>query len=320
MKFAKSIAPAFLLFTLLLSSCVKPKDDYKEKDDVQQHNEDVNNTKSESDNLNTDINNVLRNASGFQKKEGVNAYDICGATIDDSHQNDAIPTLYINFNGASCGNPARKRSGQVKVELIAGNRWGDANSKLRVTHINYKVVFVNLNNHYLVFNGTKYLTNLVAVDWVNVYLTGTLNTQVRERSYDVTVQFENGETESWNCARLTDVNLSYQSATSYNYSVTVNADTVINGKNIDSWGTTRYGTNFLTEMIVPWKSGTTCGWLRPTQGKYRSTTDNFTVTATASVDQNGNVVSGCGAYGYFLEWQYTNGSNTASGDLVINYF
>lgn len=320
MNILKSIAPAFLLISLFLSSCVKPKDDYKEKDDVQQHNEDVNNTKSESDNLNTDINNVLRDAPGFQKKEGANAYQICGGTVDDSQQYAAIPTLIINFNGASCGNPARKRSGQVKVELIQGNRWGDANSVLRVTHINYKVVFENLNNHYLVFNGTKYLTNLVAFNWVTVLQTGIWNTQIRERSYDVTVQFENGETESWNCARLTEVNVNYVSITNYTYSVTVRADTVINGKNIDSWGTTRYGTNFLTEMVVPWKSGTTCGWLRPTQGKYTSTTDNFTVTATASVDQNGNVVTGCGGYGYLLEWQYTNGNTNASGDLVINYF
>ena len=118
MKFVKSMAPAFLILTLLLSSCIKPKDDDKDKSDVQQHNEDVNNNKNESDNLNTDVQNVLRNAPGFQKKEGVAAYDICGATVDDSHQYDAIPTLYINFNGASCGNPARKRSGQIKVELI----------------------------------------------------------------------------------------------------------------------------------------------------------------------------------------------------------
>ena len=316
MKFVKSMAPAFLILTLLLSSCIKPKDDDKDKSDVQQHNEDVNNNKNESDNLNTDVQNVLRNAPGFQKKEGVAAYDICGATVDDSHQYDAIPTLYINFNGASCGNPARKRTGQVKVELVQGNRWGDANSVLRITHINYKVVFENLNNHYLVFNGIKYLTNLVAVDWLGYLSTGAATIQLKERTYDMTVQFENGETDSWNHARRSVVNVTNFST----IEATVSADTVINGKQIDSWGVTRFGTNFVTEMNVPWKSGTTCGWWRPTQGKYTSTTDNFTITATASVDQNGNVVSGCGAYGYFLEWQYTNGSNTASGDLVINYF
>jgi hypothetical protein len=260
----------------------------------------------------------LKDAPGFNKKEGTASYTICGGTVDDSHQYDAIPTLYINFDGStSCGNPARKRAGQIKIELIQGARWSDQGAVLRVTHTNYKVTFVNLDNHYLVFNGIKYLTNMTQVNWGAYALSGNANLQVKERSYDVTVTFENGETSSWNCARLTDVNITGYS----NIEVTVNADTVINGKNIDSWGTTRYNTNFLTEMVTPWKSGTTCGWWRPSQGKYISTTDKFTVSATAAVDRNGNPVNnGCTAYGYLVEWQYNDGTNTASGDVVINYF
>lgn len=318
MNFLKNIAPVVLMsgLFLFLTNCTKPETTGKNKTDVQQHNEDVNNTKSEADNLNTDIINVLREAPGFQKKESVDAYAICGGTVDDSQQYNATPTLYINFNGASCGNPARKRTGQVKVELIQGNKWSDVGAVLRVTHINYKVVFVNLNNHYVIFNGTKYLTNVVGTDWATYLSTGNVQLQIKDRSNDMTVQFENGQTDKWNHARKNVINVTAYTT----IDVTVNADTVINGKNIDSWGVTRFGTNFLTEMIVPWKSGTTCGWWKPTQGKYTSTTDNFTVTATASVDKNGKPVTGCSGYGYLLEWQYSNGNNNASGDLVINYF
>ncbi len=317
MKSYKISFAAICVLVLIFTSCQKAKNTTGTADpNAKQHNEDINNTKSESDNLNTDINNVLKDAPGFGKTEGAQAYTICGATVDDSHQYDATPTLYINFDGTTaCGNPARKRSGQIKIELIAGSRWGEVNSKLRVTHTNYKVTFINLNNHYVTFNGTKYLTNLVAVDWAGYISNGSAQTQVRERSYDVTVTFENGQTESWNCARLTNWSVTGFS----NFAVTVNGDTTIGGKTIDSWGTTRFGTAFTTEMITPWKSGTTCGWWRPTQGKYTSRTDNFTVTATAGVDNNGNVVtSGCGAYGYKLEWNYQQG--TASGDAVIQYF
>jgi len=314
----KGIAPIILAATLMLSSCIKKKDNDTNTDPARQHNEDVNNTKSESDNVNTDINNVLKDAPGFNKKEGTAAYNICGGTVDDSHQYDATPTLYINFDGSTaCGSPARKRGGQIKLELVQGARWSDAGAVLRVTHINYKVTFVNLDNHYLVFNGIKYLTNMTQVNWGTYALTGNASLQVKERSYDMMVTFENGATESWNCARLTTVDITAYST----IQVTVNADTVMNGKNIDSWGMTRFNTNFVTEMITPWKSGTTCGWWRPTQGKYTSTTDKFTVTATAGVNQQGvPVTTGCGAYGYFLEWQYNDGTNTASGDLVINYF
>lgn len=299
-----------------LAACTKPNTTNHNADpDAKQHNDDVNNTKAESDNLNTDINAVLRQVKSFSGKNAeAQAWNICGATVDTT-PGAQYPTVVLTFDGSTCGNPARKREGTVKIELIAGSRWGDAGSKLRVTHTNYKVTFVNLNNHYLTFNGVKYITTLDQIDWLTYYFSGSAATRFRERSYDVTVTFENGSTESWNCARL-----SSWSVTNYNvFAVTVNGDTTIDGRTIDSWGTTRFGTAFTTEMITPWKSGTTCGWWRPTQGKYTSRTDNFTVTATAGVDNNGNAVnSGCGAYGYKIEWDYASG--TASGDAVIQYF
>lgn len=312
-RFIAVLAIAVVMFT----ACQRVNNNPSKADpNAQQHNEDVNNTKGESDNLNTDINNVLRQVKAFSgKTDETTAFNICGATVDTT-QGGQYPTVVITFDGVTaCGSPARKRSGTVKIELVAGAHWGDLNSKLRVTHTNYKVTFLELNNHYVTFNGIKYLTCLQQIDWITYYFSGAASTRIRERSYDVTVTFENGSTDSWNCARLTDWTVTGYST----FAVTVNGDTTIDGRTIDSWGTTRFGTAFTTEMITPWKSGTTCGWWRPTQGKYTSRTDNFTVTATAGVDQNGNVVSsGCGAYGYKLEWDYASG--TASGDAVIKYF
>lgn len=301
---------------MIISSCTKLTNNSPADPNAKQHNEDVSNTKSESDNLNTDINNILREVQGFGKKEGIEAFSICGATVDTTHQFDPTPTVTINFDGTTaCGNPSRKRSGQIKVELIQGNKWSDPGAMLRVTHLNYKVIFVTLNNHYLTFNGTKYLTNVDGFDWVNYYFTGSLTSRIRERSNDMLVTFENGQTESWNSARLSTWNIANYST----ITATVNGDSISNGKTIDSWGTTRFGTNFTTEMISPWKSGTACGWWRPTQGKYTSVTDNFSVTATFGVNQNGQAVtSGCGAYGFKLEWNYNSG--TATGNTVVAYF
>jgi len=300
-----------------LSSCIKSPNNFGPADpNAKQHNEDISNTKGESDNLNNDINALTKEVQSFVGKNAeAQAWSICGVSHIDSTPQGGHPSLIITFDGTtSCGSPARIRSGQVQVELIAGQHWLDAGSQLRITHTNYKVTYVNLQNHYLTFNGTKYLTCLQAVDWLTYYFNGSASTQIRERSYNVTVTFENGSNDSWNCARLTHWSVSNYS----NFSVTVDADTTMAGKNIDSWGTTRFGTSFTTEMITPWVSGTTCGWLKPTQGKYTSVTDNFTVTATASVDQNGHTVSGCSGYGYKLEWNYQNG--TATGDAVIPYF
>lgn len=317
MKTYKITFAALCLAVLILTGCTKATNNTIADPNAKQHNEDVSNTKSESDNVNTDINTVLNGVSGFGKTdETLGTINICGATIDSSLQNANPKTITIHFDGTTaCGNPARIRGGDVKVELIHGNKWSDAGAVLKVTHTNYKVTFVNLNNHFVTFNGVKYLTNVDGFDWFGYALSGNLTTHIKERTDGITVTFENGQTSVWNFARL-----STWAVTGYStITATVNGDTTMAGKTIDSWGVTRFGTNFTTEMITPWKSGTTCGWWRPTQGKYTSTTDNFSVTATCSVDQQGNVVSsGCGAYGYKIEWNYNNG--TATGNAVIGYF
>ncbi len=303
---------AMFIACLIFTSCVKKKDAITDPN-AKQHNDDVSNTKSESDNLNTDINNVLKDIPAFGKTDETEAYNICGVSNVDT-TSTPHPTVTFTFDGTTaCGSPSRIRSGTVKVELIQGAKWSDAGAKLRVTHTNYKVVYQNLNNHYLIFNGVKYLTDVNGFNWIDIYF-GTSQVTIKERSDNMTVTFENGDIASWNTARLSTWGL----AGGQVYAI-VNGDSLSGGKIIDSWGTTRFGTHFTTEMITPWKSGTACGWWRPTQGKYTSTTDNFSITATFGVDRNGNAVtSGCGAYGLKLEWDYSSG--TATGDAVIAYF
>lgn len=301
---------------LIWNACRKEDDNNNNvaHPDARQHHEDISNIKSESDNVNADINQLLNNLSGFGKTGEMTSADICGATIDSSQQNAAIPTIFINFDGTTvCSSPRRIRSGQLKVELIAGNRWTDAGAKLRVTHINYKVQFPDLNNHYVIINGVKYLTNVEGINWLTLYF-GASTAKFKERSENMTVTFENGETCSWNIARLSEWGIK----SGQHVFVIVNGDTTINGKTIDSWGQTRFGTNFITEMVQPWKSGTECGWWKPTQGIYTSITDGFTITATFGVDQNGNQVSSGCAYGFKLEWTLTNTGD--SGNIVLKYW
>jgi len=297
---------------LVMTSCKKADSNTNSTADpnAKQHNEDVSNTKSESDNVNTDVNNALNGTSGFRKNGAVGGISICGASIDSSGQYSTPKTLIFNFDGTTACD-GRKRSGKVKVELISGNKWSDVGAVLRVTHTNYKVTYLNLNNHYLTFNGTKYLTDVNGFNLLSIYLGDTV--KVKERCYDMQVTFENGQTSLWESARL--------SGWWYNgtgiYAI-VNGDTIIGGKTIDSWGVTRYGTNFKTEMVQPWKSGTVCGWWRPTQGIYTSTTDNFSITATLGVNSSGTQVS-TGCPGYFkLNWTINSPSST--GNAVLSYF
>ena len=313
MKTKWTVIFALSLSLLFFAGCTKPGTKYSTPDpNAKQHNEDVNNVKSESDNSNTDVNSALTGTSGFGKKDATNAISICGATIDSSHQHDVIPYLVITFDGTSnCS--SRIRSGTIKVELISGAKWVDVGAELRVTYTGYKVIFTDLNNHYVTFNGIKYLTDVSGVDELTYLFTGSVTAKLKERTYNMTVTFENGQTSSWNSARLTTWNV-----TGYSTIVaTVNGDTTIAGKTIDSWGLTRFNTSFQTEMIQPWVSGTACGWWGPTSGKYTSTTDNFSITATLGVNSSGNQVSSGCAYGLKLDWTL---SNNSSGEALIPYY
>jgi hypothetical protein len=313
---------AIMICAVILSSCdPKAKVNTNTNPNASQHNQDVSNIKSENDNVNTDVNNAMTSINGFAKNGAVQqneALNICGATIDSSHQRDPQPYIVIHFDGSStCGNPGRVRSGDIKVQLVSGSHWFNAGAVLLLTYTNYKVSFPSQNNQSLTFNGLKYLTDVSGIDGVSYFFTGALTASFKERTNNMQVLFDNNSlTSDWNSART----ITYDIVNYNNITGTINADTTVNGiRNIDSWGQTRFGTKFTTQMIQPWKSGTACGWWNPIQGQYTSTTDSFTVTALLGVNSSGNQVSSGCAYGFKLNWSFPT-HPTYDGTAIIQYW
>jgi len=308
MKNIMKLLPVVVFAVLVTTSCKKATTNTANAN-ASQHNQDVQNTKSESDNSNTDINTAVTGTSGFGKNSANEAISICGASIDSSHISASPPYLVINYDGSTPCN-SRIRSGQVKVALVAGTHWTDVNAQLLITYTNYKVTFVNLGNAYITFNGTKLLTDVNGIG-LGFFL-GT-PASIRERTYGMTVTFENGTTSSWNDARLSSWTYSGGAL-----SATVNGDTTIAGQTVDSWGQTRYGTNFTTVMNSPWQSNSACGWWAPTSGQYTSTTDNFSITATLGLNASVGVVSSGCASNFKLAWSVV--SPSSSGSVLLSYY
>jgi hypothetical protein len=314
MKYTLKLLSFVIALALLFSSCTKKTTTTSGANTtISEHSQDVSNSTTESSNVNNDVNNALTNVSGFGKNFSIQALTICGASIDSSHNTGSQPYIIITYNGSSVCSSTEVRSGQVKVQLISGAAYTDANAVLELTFTNYKVVYPLLDNHYLIFNGTKYLTDVNGIDWLTVYL-GTSTVTLRERSYNMEVTFDNGQTSSWNSARLSTYGMTNFTAV---YG-TINGDTTIGGKTIDSWGKTRFNTNFTTQMIQPWQSGTTCGWWAPTSGNYTSVTDSFTVSALLGVNSAGNQVSSGCAWGLKLNWTLNPGNYT--GEALVQYW
>jgi hypothetical protein len=284
--------------------------------DMTQHNEDNSNIKSEFDNNNNDANELMNNVSGFKKTAGVSSSDLCGATIDSSHAKDAIPTLYINYDGTSiCPNPARKKSGQIKIELINGKKWHQQDAQMRITYNAYKVIFTNLSNRSIQLSGTKILTNKQAFEFWDIITKGTLSFTYTERATNMNVSFSDGSSAIWNSAR--EVKWLYTAKTNQ-IDITVDGDSVKGAQKTESWGVNRFGSPFTTTISQPWQSNTSCGLWAPIKGKATMVTPNFEFDITLGTDKDGKQIStGCASH-FNLDWKVI--STGKSGSSILPYW
>ncbi|HNS11058.1 MAG TPA: hypothetical protein PKM97_00485 [Bacteroidia bacterium] len=306
---------------VLFTSCKKEKNDPVQLDSkVSQFNSDANYYKSESDQVDNDINNSLSEIPAFGRVSSaasILSSPLCGVTIDSSQIANKI--LYYNFDGVTpCFSPSRTRSGQIKVELTGGNSWSDAGSELTLTYINFKVTRLS-NNKSIMFNGVKTLKNINGNDWLGFFASNaTLKYQAR--ALNLAVVFDNNLSATWNGARITEWSF-VQSSTNPNipYShivFTSRGDTTLNGQsNVDSWGVNRFGDAFTTHYNSPLNSNTYCGLWRFTSGELVHNVNANNFTLTLGVDPGGNPTPYTCAYGYKVSW-FVNGN---SNELVLSY-
>lgn len=282
---------------------------------IEQHNQDSNTYKAELDQADNDINDALADIDGFGKTDyhdEIFSSPLCGVTIDCTDVNQGI--LYFNFDGTTpCFSPSRTRSGQIKVELINGNTWAEAGAVLRQTFIDFKVTHLQ-SGRAIEFDGVKTLKNVDGHDWWQ-FLLGQTTFAYESRSTNMTVTFDNGATADWNHART--VTWSYHPANTVpgipyaHIGFAASGDTTLNSTSgVDSWGTNRYGSDFVTYYNQPLLSNTYCGLWRFNSGELVHEVDGDDYTLTLGVDQNGNASTGTCAYGFMVSWNVGNNSNS----------
>lgn len=282
---------------------------------VEQFNEDSNTYKAELDQADNDINDALSDIDGFGKTEyhdQIFSSPLCGVTIDCTLISQGI--LTFNFDGVTpCFSPSRTRSGQIVVELIAGNAWADAGAVIKQTFIDYKVTRLS-NGRSIEFDGVKTLKNLNGHNWWQ-FLLGQTEFAYESRALNMDVTFDNSQSAVWNHART--VTWSYVPAGNdpnipYAYiGFASQGDTTINGTSgMDSWGTNRYGSEFVTYYTQNVSSNTYCGLWRFNSGQLVHEVDGDDYTLTLGVDQNGDPSPTTCAYGFEVSWHVGNNSNS----------
>ncbi len=301
---------AIILFIALLfsgstfTSCNRERNSNKLDDETQQFNKDVNSIKTESDQIDNDINNALNDIPTMGGRiDGIASSPLCGCTIDSSELSNKI--VYFNFDGVTpCFSPSRTRGGKIKVQLTNGNKWADINAVLTITYIDFKVTRLS-DNVSVKLNGVKTLQNVNGNNWLG-FLLGTSQFLYRERAYNIQVTFDDNSQATWNTAKLTTWKYT---PTGTKITFTADGDTTMNGlTNVDSWGINRYNYNFTINFNTPWVSDTYCGLWRPTSGEveYKIVDNDFKLTL--GVNQSGEPSTLACAYGYKVTWTNSSGN------------
>ena len=299
-----------LLSSSIVTSCKKREKEIAMDEETKQFNEDANDIKSESDNVDNDINSSINNTSIGGRTSASYSSELCGVTIDSSQIANKV--LFYNFDGSTpCFSPSRTRGGQIKVELINGNSWKNVGAVLKLTYINFKIIKLS-NNKSIQFNGVKTLKNVNGINWFT-FLTSVSNFKFQERALNVNVTFENGDQATWNSARTSTWDYIAANVTPgipYGYvKFTSNGDTIRNNiSNTDSWGTNRNGQIFQTYYQSPWVSNSYCGFWRPISGNLSHQVGIYNLGLQLGVNQNGDPSTLTCAYGYKVSWTPLGGT------------
>lgn len=288
----------FAAISLSLSSCKKNDNSETENDDSSAETQQVNDEslmQNESENSLDEV-NLAVSGSTFGKTGA-----IAGATIVDS---PSIKAVFITYNGASADGK-RMRVGDVKVQLVTGNNWGEEGAQIRVTYTNLRISHIATGKS-ITINGYHLITN---VNGGRAFVSASVTHTVRG---EMQVSFDNATSRNWQVARRRVVNFD-----NGNYDVTISGDTTLEGlSKIVVWGTNRLGNSFYTQIAQPIVFNSMCPG-KPISGEKIHKKLAREITVTFGVDAAGNPVSGTTCpYGIKISWLNARNVNKSA---IISY-
>lgn len=312
----KHILFVILSLTAVFSACKKDKENEEAVSKLSTQAEDNNDTRSESDQTNSDVTDAIENFAAINGRLAVTEAKktICGCTIDSVQLASKI--LVLNFDGATpCGTPSRTRSGSIKIQLIEGERWMHQGSRLKITHNNFKVTRLRDSKSWT-FNGDKYLTNVRGTNWLG-FLAGVDSLLYRERGKDLTVTLGSGGTITYNVARTTTWKVIKSQTIADFVQFAAMGDTTRDGvQNVDTWGSNRFGNAFVNNYLTRLVSNTYCQVWRPVRGELVHRANGNTLTIKMGVNEQGQTDTRDCAYGWKLNWLLSNGT---TGEKIVSY-
>jgi hypothetical protein len=291
--------------TLMFTSCKKSTTDsdsnINENQKVTVHTDDQARFSDNMDAIVNDENTAIESTTAFSGRGTEITTTLCNAnvTLDSSGGNR---TLTIVYSGNQCVGTNRKIEGTVTLSIPLSQHFADQGAVVTATYSNLKITRVS-DNKSMTFNGTHTLTN---VSGGRIFQLASLGTIIHDlNSSGMQVTFDDGSTRSWMVSRRR----TYTYDNGIVLTVT-GTHTEGNTQNVSEWGTTRFGTPFVTAISQPLVIRQSCDF-RLVSGQVSHTRMVADVVVTFGLNASGEPQISCpaGAFYYKVVWTGSNGNS-----------
>jgi len=289
---------AFTIFT----GCKKTDSNTTQTDENTQlaiHTDDEARFSDAMDNITNDANAAIESSTAFSGRGTEVETDICNATVTlDSTA--TLRMLTITYNGSNClGN--HTRTGTVTLSIPLSQHFSDMGATVTATWANLKITRIS-DGKSITINGEHSITNVTGGRLLNLASLQTIIHDINSTGMNVT--FDDGSTRTWMVARRRTY--TYNNGIHISISGTHTEDTTTN---ISEWGTTRFGTPFVTSITQPLEIDQACDF-RLVAGQVAHHRLIADVVVTFGLDSSGMPAT-CPALGnpyyYKLVWTGANG-------------
>lgn len=289
------------VFTGCKKSNTDSDSNYDENQKVTVHTDDQSRFSGDMDAIVNDENTAIESTAAFSGRGTEIATTLCNAnvTLDSSGGNR---TLTIVYSGGQCLGTNRKIEGTVTLSIPLSQHFADQGAVVTATYSNLKITRVS-DNKSMTFNGTHTLTN---VNGGRIFQLASLGTIIHDlNSSGMQVTFDDGSTRSWMVSR--------RRTYSYDNGIVLTVTgthTEGNTQNVSEWGTTRFGTPFVTAITQPVMVKQSCDF-RVVSGQVSHTRMIADVVVTFGLNASGEPLATCpaGAFYYKVVWTGSNGNS-----------
>ncbi len=296
----------FLVLVFAVSGCKKRRA-FKEEDG--QSAVDVFNFGAANDAVLVDVNNAMAEQPLIRGKgTGIQLLDTCGVEADTGSVYTGI--IVLNYTGEVCNNLKRQGIVKITVQNYPTKKWKQKGCVIKIDFQAYKVTNM-VSNKIIQIDGTEYLSNESGGTWYEMKFLNQGAVTYALSGTDLSVHFDKDYLSIYSIGRKITYTWSKNVLNSLMEGTGVQGDRA----GLDSWGQTRNGETFTSQVATALSWNSTCGSRKPLAGETSVSVDSksFDLNTTFGVDEGGNPVTVTGKdcpYGWLMKWSYKRKTNS----------